>query len=286
MTRARPLPSGSTPRWRWWTGWPAPPRQPPPRARRWPGSGATFPTAPWPSWSRAWPNTISSPTYPNDRTTPDTRPPPASPPDRRGTAGGSRAAGGHRGGLSRRGRQPDPQRHLRQRGLPPAGPAGGHLRPPSQWLGEPGGGDRLDPRPDEGRRPGERARRAGDGAALGARRRVGRAGEAPRGPARHARPWQQRGDAQGGHHRARCWWWRRSRSCSAAPPTPRARSSCSTRRSPTTWRPGGSAPTVRRPRPGSARWPVSSARWRRPRSGARTPAPPTTPPSPGSPRRR
>ena len=68
-------------------------------------------------------------------------------------AGSRRQQARHRHRLSRRGRQPDPRRHRRQRGLSPARPAGGHVRPPAQRLGEPRGGDRLDPRRDEGRRP-------------------------------------------------------------------------------------------------------------------------------------
>ena len=63
------------------------------------------------------------------------------------------------------------------------------------------------------RRAAERARRAGDGAALGARRGIGRAGEAARAPLAHARAGRQRRHAAGrdhgpgaGRHRASTSW--------------------------------------------------------------------------------
>ena len=75
-------------------------------------------------------------------------------------------------------------------------------------------------------------------------------------------------------------WCRASMSCSSAPPTPRARSSSSTRRSPITSPSAGSAPMVLGCRARRALSPASFARWHRPPSAALTPAhSDTTPPS-------
>ena len=89
-------------------------------------------------------------------------------------------------------------------------------------------GHRLGPRPDEGRRAGERPRRTGDGAALGARRRVRDARVAARGATAHARPREERRHAGRRNHRAGTRREELRRSHAHAPPRRRARSCCST----------------------------------------------------------
>ena len=136
-------PSRSAPRSRWWTRSPAPTGRaaeamcpsPPPLFRARDGRA----------------HRVHGRTPPHRRRASMTASPPHRALPRRSLAAGPAArlpgaAGRHRHRLSRRGRQPDPSRHRGQRGLPPARPAGGHVRPPPQRLGEPRGGDRLDPR--------------------------------------------------------------------------------------------------------------------------------------------
>ena len=104
----------------------------------------------------------------------------------------------------RSGRQAHRWRVEGQRGVEPLAETGRHLRQSSRRLGESGERDRLDRRADEEGRSRERAHRAGDGAALGARSRIGNASRAASGAAAHARARSQRGHAGRRDHRAAC----------------------------------------------------------------------------------
>ena len=183
------------------------------------------------------------------------------------------AAGGYRHRLPHRGRQPHPGAtadSAAYRRLGRLVDTFGHrlsgsasLEATIDWI--------LDLMKADGLR--ERARRAGHGAALGAGRGVGRAGEAARAPSSRcwasAAAWgRPRRD-----HRAGAGGDLASTSSSGGPRRPRGRSSCSTCRSPTTSPPGRSAPTARRPRPGSGAVAclirsVASASIRSPHTGA------------------
>ena len=161
-----------------------------------------------------------------------------------------------RRGLPARGRQPDPRRHPGQRGLS-TGSAG--------WWTASGTGSRarasLEAAIDwilaEMKKDGLQNVRGepvkvtrwvrGEESAVLVRPR--------RDTLAHARAGRQRGDAEGGDHRAGAGGARASRSWSSGRRRPAARSCCSTCRSPTTPRPAGAiAPTAPRPPRARERW--------------------------------
>ena len=152
-----------------------------------------------------------------------------------------------------------------------------HVRPSPERLGGARERHQVGRGRDEERRPGQRPRRTGQGAALGARPGERRDHVPASIGAGHARPRQQRRHA-GRRHRGRgARGPHRLPSSTRRAPASRERSSSSTSRSRPTARPSSTAPPARRARPRSAPPPRSSAPSALRDCARRTPARSATP---------